>query len=50
MSADRIAFTLWNASVTESDLLVVSSQGGLVELQLRGGNASLRSLVLRKAA
>jgi hypothetical protein len=48
MSADRIAFALWNASVSESDLLVVCTCGGVVELQLRGGNASLRSIVLHR--
>jgi hypothetical protein len=48
MSPDRIAFTLWNASVTESALLVVCRIGRVVELQLRGGNAHLRSIILRR--
>jgi len=48
MSADRVAFALWNASVNQSDMLVLQRRGILVELQLRGGNASLRSIVLRK--
>jgi hypothetical protein len=48
MSPDRIAFTLWNASISESDLLVLRRIGRMVELQLRGGNAHLRSIVLRK--
>lgn len=50
MSADRIAFALWNASISESDLLVVRSTGCIVELQLRGGNASVRSIILKNAA
>lgn len=50
MSADRVAFALWSASVTESNLLVIRRCGGAVELHLRGGNASLRSIVLRKPA
>lgn len=50
MSADRIAFALWKASVSESHLLVVRRSGTIVELELRGGNASLRSIVLRRAA
>jgi hypothetical protein len=48
ISADRIAFALWNASVKESDLLVMRRRGRLVELHLRGGCANLRSVVLRK--
>lgn len=48
MSADRIAFALWNASVSESDLLVLRRIGRFVELQLRGGRANLRSIVLHK--
>jgi hypothetical protein len=40
---------LWNASVNESALLVLRCSGGVVELELRGGNASLRSIVLRRA-
>jgi hypothetical protein len=48
MSPDRIAFTLWNASVSESDLLVVRRIGRLVELFLRGGNVQMRSIILRK--
>lgn len=50
MSANRVAFALWNASIMESDLLVVCCFGSIIELQLRGGNASLRSIVLRKPA
>lgn len=50
MSSDRVAFALWSASVTESNLLVIRRCGGAVELHLRGGNASLRSIVLRKPA
>lgn len=48
MSADRIAFALWNASVTESDLLVLRRVGRLVELRLRGGHAGLRSIMLHR--
>lgn len=50
MSADRLAFALWSASVADSDLLVIRKRGAVVELQLRGGNPSIRSLVLRKVA
>ena len=46
MSADAIAFALWNASVNESDLLILRRVGRLVELQLRGGHANMRSIVL----
>ncbi|HKU69176.1 MAG TPA: hypothetical protein VJP85_15495 [Candidatus Baltobacteraceae bacterium] len=48
MSPDRIAFAMWNASVSQSDMLVLLRRGIFVELQLRGGNASVRSVVLRK--
>jgi hypothetical protein len=48
MSADRIAFALWNASVNQSDLLVLRRRGLIVELELRGGNANLRCVLLRK--
>jgi hypothetical protein len=48
MSADRVAFALWNASISEADLLVLLRRGSIVELQLRGGSASLRSVLLRK--
>lgn len=50
MPGDQVAFALWKASVAESDLLVVRCLGNIVELQLRGGNASLRSIVLQRAA
>lgn len=48
MAADRVAFALWNASVSASDMLVLRRRGCIVELQLRGGNVGLRSLFLRK--
>lgn len=48
MSPDRIAFSLWSASVSESDMLIVRRYGRVVELILRGGNAHLRCIVLRK--
>lgn len=48
MPADRVAFALWSASVHDSDLLVLQRRGLMVELVLRGGNASLRNLVLRR--
>ena len=47
---DKVGFALWKASVSESDLLVIRCLGNLVELQLRGGNANLRTIVLKKAA
>lgn len=47
---DQLGFALWKASVSESDLLVIRCLGKLVELQLRGGNSNLRSIVLQKAA
>jgi hypothetical protein len=49
MSPNSIAFAIWNACVMESDLLVVRRIGTRVELQLRGGSARLRSIVLRKS-
>lgn len=50
MSADRVSFALWGASIIASDLLVVCCFGSVIELQLRGGSAGLRSIVLRKPA
>ncbi len=47
MPLDRVAFNLWNASVRASDILVLRTVGRVIELQLRGGNGNLRSLVLQ---
>lgn len=46
MPADRVAFALWRACVTESELLVLRRSARAIELQLRGGNAGVRSIVL----
>lgn len=48
MWADRLALALWSASLNESDLIVLRRSGRVVELLLRGGSGSLRSIVLRK--
>lgn len=46
MPADQLAFALWSTSINESDVLVLRRVGQLIELRLRGGRASLRSIVL----
>lgn len=48
MFTDRLAFVLWNASLHDSDLIVLRRCGRFIELQLRGGSAGMRSVVLRK--
>lgn len=48
MMADRLTFALWGASLHESDVLVLRRCGRLIELRLRCGNASVRSIILRK--
>lgn len=48
MPADRLAFALWNASLNLCDAVVLHRSGRVVELELRGGGASLRRLILRR--
>lgn len=45
---DALSFALWNASLRESDTLVLHRRGRVIELRLGCRGTSIRRVILRK--